>query len=101
FGQLDEVELTRVGAALGAVGGQGGGAQVDAVFDDVLDPTIVLVPGGLGCARTAVNGALRAWLHTVAPRCAWLVASSTGTVVVAAAGLLDHHEAATHWLASP
>lgn len=101
FGQLAEFELVRVGAHVGAVGGQGGGARVDAVFDDVLAPAIVLVPGGLGCARTALDDTLLAWLRTVAPRCDWLVASSTGTVVVAAAGLLDHHEAATHWLASP
>jgi hypothetical protein len=30
-----------------------------------------------------------------------MVASSTGSVVLAAAGLLGDHEAATHWLAAP
>jgi transcriptional regulator GlxA family with amidase domain len=44
---------------------------------------------------------LRNWLRTVAPRCTWLAASSTGTVTVAAAGLLDRQRVATHWLASP
>lgn len=101
FGQLPEFELISVGADVGAVAGQGGGGRVEATFADVTDPAIVLVPGGLGCARTAEDGPLRDWLRAVAPRCDWMVASSTGTVVVAAAGLLDHHEAATHWLASP
>jgi transcriptional regulator GlxA family with amidase domain len=42
---------------------------------------------------------LRSWLHDVAPRCRWIAASSTGSVVLAAAGLLNGHPAATHWLA--
>ncbi|MGB0111878.1 MAG: DJ-1/PfpI family protein [Ilumatobacteraceae bacterium] len=100
FDQL-EVELVGVGAQLGPVQGQGGGHHVDKRFEDVPAPTIVVVPGGLGCARTALDEPLLEWLREVAPRCEWMVASSTGTVVVAAAGLLDHHEAATHWLASP
>lgn len=101
FGQLREFDLVGVGAEVGEIAGQGGGARAEATFADVTDPAIVLVPGGLGCARTAEDPALRDWLRTVAGRCEWMVASSTGTVVVAAAGLLDHRDAATHWLASP
>jgi len=101
FEHLDDVELVGVGARLGRIAGQGGGHHVDKLFSEVTEPAIVVVPGGLGCARTALDETLLDWLRMVAPRCEWLVASSTGTVVVAASGLLDHHEAATHWLASP
>lgn len=101
FDQLDTARLVGVGERLGRVDGPGGGTHVDAVFDDVQHPDVVLVPGGLGCARTARDEPLLSWLRLVAPRCGWMAASSTGTVVVAAAGLLDEHEAATHWLASP
>jgi len=101
FEQLADVELVGVGARLGKVAGPGGGHHVDKLFAEVTDPDVVLVPGGLGCARTAVDEPLLDWLRSVTPRCQWLVASSTGTVVVAASGLLDHHEAATHWLAAP
>ena len=101
FDQLDEARLVGVGERVGHVDGPGGGTQVDAVFDDVQHPDVVLVPGGLGCARTARDEPLLTWLRLVAPQCSWMAASSTGTVVVAAAGLLDRHEAATHWLASP
>jgi len=100
FEQLAEAELVGVGAELGPVVGPGGGHHIDALFADVQHPDVVLVPGGLGCARTAGDQALLDWLRAVAPRCQWMAASSTGTVVVAAAGLLDDHEAATHWLAS-
>lgn len=101
FEQLADTELIGVGARLGHVDGQGGGHHIDAVFDEVQQPDIVLVPGGLGCAQTARDEPFLAWLRAVASQCQWLAASSTGTVVVAAAGLLGEHEAATHWLAAP
>ena len=100
FEQLPDVELVGVGAQVGHVDGSGGGWQVDARFDQVTHPDVVVVPGGLGCARAAADVELLDWIRTVAPSCRWLAASSTGTVVVAAAGLLHAHEAATHWLAS-
>jgi len=101
FDKLPEVELVGVGAELGPVEGQGGGHFVDKLFRDVLSPDVVLVPGGLGCERSAKDARLLQWLQTVQPGCQWMAASSTGTVVVAAAGLLGDHEAATHWLATP
>jgi transcriptional regulator GlxA family with amidase domain len=99
FDRLDGAELVGVGARVGAVEGPGGGHHVDATFADVERPDIVLVPGGIGCARAAHDEPLLDWLRTVAPRCTWMAASSTGTVIVAAAGLLGDREAATHWLA--
>lgn len=96
-----DVELIGVGAALGEVRGPGGSQQVDAVFDQVTEPDVVLVPGGLGVDRTAHDDELLAWLRGVEPGCQWMAASSTGTVVVAAAGLLGDRPAATHWLAGP
>jgi putative intracellular protease/amidase len=100
FEQLADVELLRVGHAVGLVAGPGGGQHVDTTFGEAPHPDVVVVPGGLGCARTAEDPELLAWLRAVAPRCEWMVASSTGSVVLAAAGLLRDHEAATHWLAA-
>jgi transcriptional regulator GlxA family with amidase domain len=99
FERMADTEILGVGEHVGRVDGPGGGTTVDRHYDEVLDPDVVLMPGGLGCARAAEDPELRRWLRDVAPRCRWLAASSTGTVVVAAAGLLDDREAATHWLA--
>lgn len=96
-----DVELIGVGAERGRVQGPGGGQIVDAAFADVGSPDVVLVPGGLGVDRTAHDDELLAWLRLVEPGCQWMAASSTGTVVVAAAGLLGDRPAATHWLAGP
>lgn len=99
FERLADTELVSVGERVGRVDGPGGGAMVDCTYDDVTAADVVLVSGGLGCAQAAEDPALREWLCRVAPRCRWLAASSTGTVIVAAAGLLDDRAAATHWLA--
>jgi transcriptional regulator GlxA family with amidase domain len=99
FERLAGTEIVGVGERVGRVDGPGGGTTVDRRYDEVFEPDIVLVPGGLGCARAAEDLELRRWLRAVAPRCRWMAASSTGTVVVAAAGLLDDRAAATHWLA--
>jgi transcriptional regulator GlxA family with amidase domain len=99
FERMRGSEIVGVGERAGPVTGPGGSQRVDRRFADVASPDVVLVPGGLGCARAAEDAELRAWLCAVAPRCRWMAASSTGTVVVAAAGLLADREAATHWLA--
>lgn len=99
--QLEELDLVRVGATVGEVPGVGLVQHVDRTFDEVTHPDVVVVPGGLGCRDTARDSDLADWLRGVAPTCRWLVGSSTGTVVLAAAGLLDDHPVATHWLAEP
>lgn len=99
LGHLPGIEPLNVGHELGSVAGPGGARTVDATFDQVTDPDIVVVPGALGTRQLAGDRVLCSWLHDVAPRCRWIAASSTGSVVLAAAGLLNGHPAATHWLA--
>jgi transcriptional regulator GlxA family with amidase domain len=96
---LGDAALVGVGAEVGEVVGVGGRGQIEMSFDELDAPDVVLVPGGLGVDRTAHDEQLLAWLRRVEPTCQWIAASSTGTVVVAAAGLLGDRPAATHWLA--
>ena len=98
--ELRETEVVSVGATVGMCHGQGGVQHVDVVFDDFLDPDIVIVPGGLGAERIAESTALREWLAVVEGQADYIVSSSTGSVVLASAGLLDGAPAATHWLAA-
>lgn len=93
-------DVVTVGAARGAVAGPGGAQIADLAFDELADADVVVVPGGLGCERAADDPALRAFLVRMERRARYLAASSTGTVVLAAAGLLHGDSAATHWLAS-
>ncbi|TDD69855.1 hypothetical protein E1262_11310 [Jiangella aurantiaca] len=94
--QIPDFRTVVVGTALGQVPGPGGFQVVEATIDEINAPEIVAVPGGVGTDR---HPELAAWLRRVSPR--WLLASSTGTALLAAAGLLDDATAATHWLAGP
>lgn len=80
--------------------GPGGAQPVDLTFDELDRADVVVVPGGLGCERAADDPALRAFLHRMEHAARFVAASSTGSVVLASAGLLHGRSAATHWLAS-
>ncbi|TDE11190.1 DJ-1/PfpI family protein [Jiangella asiatica] len=94
--QIPGFRTVVVGTALGQVPGLGGVQIVNATIDEISTPEIVAVPGGVGADR---HPEIAAWLRRVSPR--WLLASSTGSALLAAAGLLDDATAATHWLAGP
>ena len=85
----------------------------DASIDEVRSPDIVVVPGGFG-TRALVEGAARAkpssdpfdadepllgWLRETHETTTWTTSVCTGSLLLAAAGLLDGVPATTHWLA--
>jgi transcriptional regulator GlxA family with amidase domain len=96
LGRAPGVHLVTVGERVGPVAGPGGVQVVDATFDDVRSAAIVAVPGGLGSHR---HPEIAAW--TLAARPDWVLASSTGSALLAAAGVLRGRAATTHWLAGP
>jgi transcriptional regulator GlxA family with amidase domain len=63
------------------------------------DPDVVLVPGGPGEVVQRAGGAVLEWLRDVAPGCAWVTSVCTGSLILAAAGLLEGRPATGHWLA--
>ncbi len=70
-------------------------------FDETTNPDVVLVPGGPGCAQAACDDDVLAWLRDVAPRATWTTSVCSGSVVLAAAGLLDGKRATSHWSTLP
>jgi transcriptional regulator GlxA family with amidase domain len=96
LGRAPGVHLVAVGAARGEVAGPGGVQLVDATFDDIRRASIVVVPGGLGSHR---HPEIAAWTLAVRPE--FVLTSSTGSALLAAAGVLRGRTAATHWLAGP
>lgn len=99
LGLADHAEVMMVGARSGWYAGPGGRQHVDLRFDDVDTVDIAVVPGGLGCERAADDPALREFLRRMEGSAHYTVASSTGSVLLASAGLLRGGSAATHWLA--
>jgi putative intracellular protease/amidase len=99
LGLIDGVDLITVGAHPGSYAGPGGRQSVDATFAEVDRVDVAVVPGGLGCERAADDPDLREFLVRMQRSARFIASSSTGSVVLASAGLLHGASAATHWLA--
>jgi putative intracellular protease/amidase len=73
--------------------------EADHALDEVDAADVLVVPGGFGCQQLLTHQPLLAWLRRMHDTTQWTTAVSTGSVLLAAAGLLTGREATTHWLA--
>ncbi|WUW20233.1 DJ-1/PfpI family protein [Streptomyces sp. NBC_01463] len=71
----------------------------DRTFDDVPAPDLVIVPGGPGQSAQMDNERLLGWLRRADATSTWTTSVCTGSLLLAAAGLLDGRRATSHWLA--
>ena len=68
-------------------------------IDEVRPADLLLIPGGLGSVAMMRNSAVTAWIELSAGRSAYVLSVSTGSLLLAAAGLLAECDASGHWLA--
>jgi putative intracellular protease/amidase len=71
----------------------------DKAIADVTSPEIVVVPGGFGTRALLDHEPLLSWIRQVHETSTWTTSVCTGSLLLAAAGLLDGAPATTHWLA--
>lgn len=71
----------------------------DRAFTDVPAPDILVVPGGPGQSDNMANETLLAWLRSADATSTWTTSVCTGSLLLAAAGLLKGRRATSHWLA--
>jgi transcriptional regulator GlxA family with amidase domain len=71
----------------------------EASIDEVASPEIVVVPGGYGTRALFDHEPLLSWLRGAHETSTWTTSVCTGSLLLAAAGLLDGAPATTHWLA--
>ena len=71
--------------------------DVHARLDDVPRPDVVLIGGGPGAAGQLADGPLHEWLRAVDATSAWTTSVCTGSLILAAAGLLTGRRATSHW----
>jgi transcriptional regulator GlxA family with amidase domain len=73
-----------------------------AAFDEVRSPDVVVVPGGMITRRMARDGhPVIDWAKAVHPGTQWTTSVCTGSILLAAAGLLEGLDATSHWAALP
>jgi putative intracellular protease/amidase len=68
-------------------------------LQDMREPDILLVPGGPGEVAQRAGGAVLDWLRAADRTSTWTTSVCTGSLILAAAGLLDGRRATSHWLA--
>jgi putative intracellular protease/amidase len=61
-------------------------------------PEVLLVPGGFGTRTLMQDEAMLDWVREAHAHSTWTTSVCTGSLVLAAAGILDGTPATTHWL---
>lgn len=68
-----------------------------AIFAEVPRTDILCVPGGFGTIAAMEDAETLAWVRQAAGTAQWVTSVCTGSLVLAAAGLLTGYRAACHW----
>lgn len=69
----------------------------DATFEELATPDVVVFPGGVGTRALMDDERVLGWLRSAHERTRFTTSVCTGSLVLAAAGLLDGLTATTHW----
>jgi transcriptional regulator GlxA family with amidase domain len=98
--RIPGTEVTWLGPEAGPVTTDNGLALVaHAAYEEVPDPDVVLVPGGYGTDTGALDDErLVGWIRRAHETSDWTTSVCTGSLLLAAAGVLDGLDATTHWL---
>jgi putative intracellular protease/amidase len=99
--RLPEATVTFVGQRRGEVRSENGflGLSVDATFEELTDPDVVVVPGGIGTRALLTDDDTLAWLRSAHASSRFTTSVCTGSLLLAAAGLLQGLTATSHWSA--
>jgi putative intracellular protease/amidase len=94
-------DVTFIGHERGEVRSENGflGITVDAVFEDVPHPDIIVFPGGVGTRPLMHDERVLEWVRTAHATSTFTTSVCTGSLVLGAAGLLQGLTATTYWSA--
>ena len=98
--RVPEIDVVFIGHKLGLVRADNEmlGMQIDATFEDLPTPDVIVFPGG-DTAPLMGDARVLEWLRTAHRSSTWTTSVCTGSLVLAAAGLLRGRTATTHWIA--
>lgn len=100
LGRLPDAETVFVAERPGPVRSDLGSLALtaDKSLADVPHPDVVVVPGGPGQQAQMANDVLLDWLRDADADSTWTTSVCTGSLLLAAAGLLRGRRATSHWL---
>ncbi|MCC4321374.1 DJ-1/PfpI family protein [Streptomyces malaysiensis] len=99
LGRLPDTEVVFVAENPGLVRNDLGSLSINVVAQlaEVPNPDVVIVGGGPGQADQMADGALHTWLRSVDRSSTWMTSVCTGSLILAAAGILADRRATSHW----
>lgn len=97
--RVPSIDVTFVGHHRGEVRSDNGmlGVTIDATFEDIPNPDIVVFPGGVGSRPLVHDEQVLAWVRTAHQSTMYTTSVCTGSLVLGGAGLLNGLTATTHW----
>ena len=97
--RIPSVDVVFVGHERGEVRSENGmlGITRDATFEEVDRPDVLVFPGGFGTRSLEHDERVLDWVRKVHVTSTWTTSVCTGSLVLAAAGLLSGLTATSHW----
>lgn len=97
--RIPQFDITFIGHERGVVRSDNGmlGIEVDAAFEEHPQPDIIVFPGGHGTRALMDDQRVLDWVRTAHRTTTFTTSVCTGSLVLAAAGILDGLTATTHW----
>lgn len=100
FSAIPDVKIELVAQRSGPVrSAQGVEVIAKLEYDELNDPDIILVPGGMGTRTLAHDKSFLSWLTDIGNRSKVVASVCTGSALLAAAGLLESHRPTSNKLA--
>jgi putative intracellular protease/amidase len=100
---LPDAEVRFVWHEAGPVAADSGVLLIGAThsFDETPSPDVILIPGGMTTMEHARDAKLLDWVRRAHETATWTASVCSGSVILAAAGLLEEKRATSHWAALP
>jgi putative intracellular protease/amidase len=74
------------------------GINADLSLDELTEPDVFVIPGGYGTRALIDDAQMIDWIRHAHETSEWTTSVCTGSLLLAAGGILDGLEATTHWL---
>jgi putative intracellular protease/amidase len=101
--RIPHFDVTFIGHERGVVRSENGflGIEVDATFEELPRPDVIVFPGGVGTRALMDDQRVLDWVRTAHETTTFTTSVCTGSLVLAAAGLLQGLSATTYWSVLP
>jgi len=101
--RIPSIDITFIGHERGEVRSENGllGVTIDATFEEMPKPDIVVFPGGVGTRVLVNDERVLDWVRNAHSTTTYTTSVCTGSLVLGGAGLLTGLTATTHWACYP